>query len=154
MEELQLTGVETGFILIYYYWGYITGQLAAVLLPINSQFALGQHHVLAWCVLTALTAHAHRHSIRTRAGLFAVAEGRVAILSITRKSMDAAHERGGRMACAACGYLGIISGMLLVGWLSVFGLASDCFTALARSRCSGSASFGSWSMTTRDNIRG
>jgi malate dehydrogenase (oxaloacetate-decarboxylating)(NADP+) len=56
MGELQLTGVETGFILSIYYWGYITGQLGGGIA--SDKFTIRTWATvmfLAWCVLTALT---------------------------------------------------------------------------------------------------
>jgi MFS family permease len=111
---------------------------------------------LAWCVLTALTGACHTVSqFALVRGLFGVAEGAVANpLNKLENQWVLPHERGWAYGMLlACGYLGIISGMLLVGWLiSLWGWRAMFYGTGALTLLG--VVFGSWSMTTRDNIRG
>jgi ACS family D-galactonate transporter-like MFS transporter len=121
MDELGLTGVQTGFILSVYYWGYITGQLGGGIA--SDKFTIRSWATvmfLAWCVLTALTGACHTVTqFAVVRGLFGVAEGAVANpLNKLENQWVLPHERGWAYGMLlACGYLGIITGMLLVGWL-------------------------------------
>ena len=56
MDELGLTGVETGVILSAYYWGYIIGQLGGGIA--SDRFTIRKWATVmfgSWCILTALT---------------------------------------------------------------------------------------------------
>lgn len=126
MEELGFSGVKMGFILSIYYWGYIFGQLAG-------GFAADRLNIrrwctvlyLGWCVITVATGFCRTllqfAVVRT---IFGAAEGAV-INPITKLQNHWVfpHERGmvnGIQVCA--GYLGLVLGMPLVGWLiNVFG---------------------------------
>jgi ACS family D-galactonate transporter-like MFS transporter len=121
MDELKLTGVETGFILSVYYWGYITGQLGGGFA--SDKFTIrGWATVmfLSWCVLTALTGVCQTVTqFAIVRGLFGVAEGAVANpINKLENQWVLPRERGWVYgATLAFGYLGIIAGMLTVGWL-------------------------------------
>ncbi|TMA55009.1 MAG: MFS transporter, partial [Deltaproteobacteria bacterium] len=121
MDELGLSGVETGFILSVYYWGYIIGQLgggvAADRLSIRKWASV---MFFTWCVLTALTG-ACRSLLQFAVvrGLFGVSEGAVANpLHKLQNHWLLPHERGWVYGTTmGFGYLGLILGMPLVGWL-------------------------------------
>ncbi len=114
MNELGLSGVETGFILSVYYWGYITGQLGGGIA--SDKFTIrtwATGMFLAWCVLTALTGVCHTVTqFAIVRGLFGVAEGAVANpLNKLENQWVLPRERGGAYGMLlACGYLGIITG--------------------------------------------
>jgi len=121
MEELGFSGVQMGFILSIYYWGYLFGQLAG-------GFAADRLNIrrwctvlyLGWCVITVATGFCRTllqfAVVRT---IFGAAEGAV-INPITKLQNHWVfpRERGmvnGIQVCA--GYLGLVLGVPLVGWL-------------------------------------
>jgi len=126
MDELKLSGVETGFILSVYYWGYIAGQIGGGIA--SDRFSIrGWASVMFffWCVLTALTGMCYSvPQFALVRGFFGVAEGAVANpINKLENQWVLPHERGWVYgATLGFGYIGIITGMLLVGWLiSVWG---------------------------------
>lgn len=126
MDELGLKGVEMGFILSVYYWGYIVGQLgggvAADRLGVRKWASV---LFFFWCVLTALTGTCHAlWQFAVVRGLFGVSEGAVANpLQKLENQWVLPHERGWVYGMLiASGYLGLILGMPLVGWsITVWG---------------------------------
>ena len=121
MDELGLSGVETGFIFSVYYWGYIIGQLgggvAADRLSIRKWASV---MFFTWCVLTALTGTCRSLlQLAVVRGLFGVSEGAVANpLHKLENHWLLPHERGWVYGTTmGFGYLGLILGMPLVGWL-------------------------------------
>jgi sugar phosphate permease len=126
MDELGLSGMEMGFILSVYYWGYIAGQLGGGIAA--DRFSIRKWASVmffTWCVLTALTGVCrsllHFSIVR---GLFGVSEGSVANpLHKLENHWLLPHERGWVYGLTmGSGYLGLILGMPLVGWLiSVWG---------------------------------
>ena len=121
MDELQLTGVETGVILSAYYWGYIAGQLGGGFAADHwtiRRWATGMF--LGWCVLTALTGACRSlpHLTVVR-GLFGVSEGAVANpIHKLENHWLLPKERGWVYGMGmGFGYLGLILGTPLVAWL-------------------------------------
>ena len=121
MDELGLSGVEMGFILSVYYWGYMAGQLAGGIAA--DRFSIRKWASImffSWCVLTALTGACRSllHLAVVR-GLFGVSEGSVANpLHKLENHWLLPHERGWVYGVTmGFGYLGLILGMPLVGWL-------------------------------------
>src|ERR1700741_51535 len=56
MDELRLSGIETGLILSSYYWGYILGQLSGGVASDRLSIRKWSSLMFAgWCILTALT---------------------------------------------------------------------------------------------------
>lgn len=120
MDELQLSGVETGLILSAYYWGYIFGQL-------GGGFAADRWSIrrwasvmfFFWCILTALTGVC-RSAVQLAVvrGLFGVSEGSVANpLHKLENHWLLPNERGWVYGVSmGFGYLGLILGTPLVGW--------------------------------------
>src|SRR4051794_29530325 len=56
MDELGLSGIETGLILSSYYWGYILGQLSGGVA--SDRLSIRKWSLImfaGWCVLTVLT---------------------------------------------------------------------------------------------------
>lgn len=121
MDELHLSGVETGFILSVYYWGYIAGQIGGGIA--SDRFSIrGWASVMffLWCVLTALTGVCYSvFQFAVVRGLFGVAEGAVANpINKLENQWVLPQERGWVYgATLGFGYVGIIAGMLFVGWL-------------------------------------
>ncbi len=120
MDELGLSGVETGFILSVYYWGYIAGQIGGGIA--SDRFSIrGWASVMffSWCVLTGLTGACRSVAqFAVVRGLFGVAEGAVANpVNKLENQWLLPHERGWVYGTTVgFGYVGIIAGMLLVGW--------------------------------------
>jgi sugar phosphate permease len=121
MDELGLNGVEMGFILSIYYWGYIVGQLgggvAADRLGVRKWASV---MFFFWCVLTALTGTCRTlWQFGVVRGLFGVSEGAVANpLQKLENQWVLPSERGWVYGVLiSSGYLGLILGMPLVGWL-------------------------------------
>ena len=121
MEEFGLSGMETGFILSVYYWGYIVGHIGGGIAA--DKFGVRKWAsvmLLGWCVLTALTGACrtlgHFGIVR---GLFGVCEGAVANpLQKLENHWVLPHERGWVYGLLLFGgYLGLILGMPMVGWL-------------------------------------
>lgn len=121
MDELHLNGVETGVILSAYYWGYITGQLSGGLAADHFSIRRWASVMLfAWCVLTALTgACASLTQLLFIRGLFGASEGAVANpLHKLENHWLLPNERGWVYGMSmGFGYLGLILGTPLVGWL-------------------------------------
>jgi len=121
MDELGLSGVETGLILSVYYWGYIAGQIGGGIA--SDRFSIrGWATVMffSWCILTALTGACR--SVAQFAlvrGLFGIAEGSVANpINKLENQWLLPQERGWVYgATVGFGYLGIIAGVVVVGWL-------------------------------------
>jgi MFS family permease len=121
MDELGLSGVETGLILSVYYWGYIAGQIGGGIA--SDRFSIrGWATVmfLFWCVLTALTGTCR--SVAQFAlvrGLFGIAEGSVANPINKLENQWLLPQECGWVygATVGFGYLGIIAGVVVVGWL-------------------------------------
>jgi sugar phosphate permease len=120
MDELHLSGVETGVILSAYYWGYITGQL-------GGGFAADHWSIrrwasvmfFSWCILTALTGACRSLTqLALVRGLFGASEGAVANpLHKLENHWLLPHERGWVYGVSmGFGYLGLILGTPLVGW--------------------------------------
>jgi sugar phosphate permease len=120
-EELGLSGVEIGFILSIYYWGYIVGQLmggvAADRFKIRSWVIV---LYLGWCVTTVATGFCRTvvqfSVIRT---IFGWAEGAV-INPVTKLQNHwvLPTERGLVNGIqVGAGYMGLVIGMPIVGWL-------------------------------------
>lgn len=121
MDELGLSGVEMGFILSMYYWGYIAGQLGGGIAADRwSIRKWASVMFFTWCVLTALTG-ACRSLLQLAVvrGLFGVSEGAVANPLHKLENHWLLPQERGRVygATMGFGYLGLILGMPLVGWL-------------------------------------
>ncbi|MGE0680892.1 MAG: MFS transporter [Candidatus Binatia bacterium] len=121
MDELNLSGVETGLILSAYYWGYIVGQL-------GGGFAADRWSIrrwasvmfFFWCILTALTGVCRSIvQLAVVRGLFGVSEGSVANpLHKLENHWLLPNERGWVYGVSmGFGYLGLILGTPLVAWL-------------------------------------
>jgi sugar phosphate permease len=120
-DELGLTGVEVGFILSIYYWGYIIGQLAGGVAA--DRFRIRSWVTvlyLGWCVTTVATGFcrtvAQFSVIRV---VFGLAEGAV-INPVTKLQNHwvLPNERGlVNGVQVGAGYMGLVIGMPIVGWL-------------------------------------
>jgi MFS family permease len=121
MDKLHLNSVETGVILSAYYWGYITGQLSGGFAADHfSMRRWASIMLFAWCVLTALTgACASLTQLMFVRGLFGASEGAVANpLHKLENHWLLPNERGWVYGMSmGFGYLGLILGTPLVGWL-------------------------------------
>jgi len=121
MDELGLTGVEMGLILSAYYWGYIIGQLGGGVA--SDRFSIRKWASVmfaSWCVLTALTGLCRSlGQFAVVRGLFGVAEGSVANpINKLENNWLLPNERGWVYgATVGSGYLGLIIGLPLVGWI-------------------------------------
>ncbi len=121
MDELQFDGMQMGFVLSVYYWGYLLGNFSSGL--VSDQVRLRRATswmILFWSALTALTGAC---SALWQFGiirlLFGISEG--ATVNFTHKVQNnwlLPAERG-RVYGVFIGfaYLGIAFGMPLVGWL-------------------------------------
>jgi sugar phosphate permease len=121
MDELKLSGVETGVILSAYYWGYITGQLSGGLAADRWSIRRWATIMLFfWCILTALTGACRSLAqLMLVRGLFGLAEGAVANpIHKLENHWLLPHERGRVYGLSmGFGYLGLILGTPLVAWL-------------------------------------
>lgn len=121
MDELGLTGVETGIILSAYYWGYIVGQLGGGVASDRFKIRKWASVMFAsWCILTALTGLCRSvGQFAIVRGLFGVSEGSVANpINKLENNWLLPGERGWVYgATVGSGYLGLIVGLPLVGWL-------------------------------------
>src|SRR5215813_15223946 len=121
MDELGLSGVETGFILSAYYWGYIAGQLGGGVA--SDRFSIRKWASVMfsfWCVLTVLTGACRSiGQFAVVRGLFGVSEGSVANpINKLENHWLLPNERGLVYgATAGAGYCGLIVGLPLVSWL-------------------------------------
>ena len=126
MDELGLTGIEMGLVLSVYYWGYILGQLSGGVA--SDRLSIRKWSTLmfaGWCVLTALTGLCRSigQFVVVR-GLFGVSEGWVANpINKLENNWLLPNERGWVYgATVGFGYVGLIVGLPLIGWLiSVWG---------------------------------
>jgi ACS family D-galactonate transporter-like MFS transporter len=121
MDELGLTGVETGIVLSAYYWGYIFGQLGGGVASDRFKIRKWASIMFAsWCVLTALTGMCRSvGQFAVVRGLFGVSEGSVANpINKLENNWLLPTERGWVYgATVGSGYVGLIVGLPLVGWL-------------------------------------
>src|SRR5262245_25423751 len=80
MDDLGLSGIETGFILSVYYWGYILGQLSGGVASDRLSIRKWSSMMFAsWCILTALTGLCRSvGQFAVVRGLFGISEGWVA----------------------------------------------------------------------------
>lgn len=121
MDDLGLSGIETGFILSSYYWGYILGQLAGGVA--SDRLSIRKWSTLmfaGWCVLTALTGMCRTvGQFALVRGLFGISEGWVANpINKLENNWLLPNERGWVYgATVGFGYVGLIVGLPLVGWL-------------------------------------
>ena len=121
MHELSFNGMQMGFVLSVYYWGYLFGNFSGGIvsdrLPLRS---LTSGLILTWCGLTALTGLCHSlwqfGLVRL---LFGLAEGATANLMHKLQNNWLLPQERGRGYGIFIGfvYLGIALGMPLVGWL-------------------------------------
>ncbi len=121
MDELGLSGVQMGLVLSTYYWGYIAGQLGGGIAADRWSIRKWASVMFsAWCMLTALTG-ACRSLLQLAVvrGLFGVSEGAVANPLHKLENHWLLPQERGRVygATMGFGYLGLILGMPLVGWL-------------------------------------
>jgi len=121
MDELKLTGVETGIVLSAYYWGYIAGQLGGGFASDHWTIRRWATVIFfCWCILTALTG-ACRSLLQLAIvrGLFGVSEGAVANpIHKLENYWLLPNERGWVYGMGmGFGYLGLILGTPLVAWL-------------------------------------
>jgi MFS transporter, ACS family, glucarate transporter len=126
MDELGLTGIEMGLVLSVYYWGYILGQLSGGVA--SDRLSIRKWSTLmfaGWCVLTALTGLCRSvGQFAIVRGLFGVSEGWVANpINKLENNWLLPNERGWVYgATVGFGYVGLIVGLPLIGWLiSVWG---------------------------------
>lgn len=121
MDELGLSGIETGLILSAYYWGYILGQLGGGVA--SDRFTIRKWASVmfaSWCVLTALTGFCRSvGQFAVVRGLFGVSEGAVANpINKLENNWLLPNERGWVYgATVGFGYFGLIVGLPLIGWL-------------------------------------
>jgi len=121
MDDLGLSGIETGLILSSYYWGYILGQLSGGVA--SDRLSIRKWSTLmfaGWCVLTALTGMCRTvGQFAVVRGLFGVSEGWVANpINKLENNWLLPNERGWVYgATVGFGYVGLIVGLPLVGWL-------------------------------------
>jgi ACS family D-galactonate transporter-like MFS transporter len=125
-EELGLSGVEIGFILSVYYWGYIIGQLVGGIAADRLKIRLWVTLLyLGWCVITAATGFCRTVAqFAVVRSVFGFAEGAV-INPVTKLQNHwvLPNERGLVQGIqVGFGYLGLVIGLPVVGWLiAVFG---------------------------------
>ncbi len=120
-QELGLSGVEIGFILSIYYWGYIIGQLIGGIAADRFKIRLWVIlFYLGWCAVTVATGFCRTilqfSFART---VFGFAEGAV-INPVTKLQNHwvLPNERGLVNGIqVGSGYLGLVIGMPVVGWL-------------------------------------
>ena len=121
MAELGLDGMQMGFILSVYYWGYLLGNFSGGLVSDRVHLrGLTTVLMIGWCALTALTGlcHALWQFALVRL-LFGLAEGATAnLMHKLQNNWLLPTERGrGYGIFIGFVYLGIAFGMPLVGWL-------------------------------------
>jgi len=121
MSELGFDGMQMGFILSIYYWGYLFGNFSGGIISDQLRLrALSTWMILLWCVLTALTGACHtlwQFSIVRL--LFGFSEGITAnLMHKLQNNWLLPTERGrGYGIFIGFVYLGVALGMPLVGWL-------------------------------------
>ena len=121
MGDLGFDGMQMGFILSVYYWGYLLGNFSGGLVSDRVHLrGLTTALMIGWCVLTALTGlcHALWQFALVRL-LFGLAEGATAnLMHKLQNNWLLPTERGrGYGIFIGFVYLGIAFGMPLVGWL-------------------------------------
>ncbi len=121
MNELGFDGMQMGFVLSVYYWGYLFGNFSGGILSDQLRLrALSTLMILLWCVLTALTGACHSlwqfGIVRL---LFGLSEGATANLMHKLQNNWLLPAERGRAYGIFVGfvYLGVAFGMPLVGWL-------------------------------------
>jgi ACS family glucarate transporter-like MFS transporter len=121
MNELGFDGMQMGFILSIYYWGYLFGNFSGGIISDQLRLrGLTTGLVLMWCGLTALTGLCHSlwqfSLVRL---LFGLAEGATANLMHKLQNNWLLPKERGRGYGIFIGfvYLGVALGMPLVGWL-------------------------------------
>jgi MFS transporter, ACS family, D-galactonate transporter len=121
MSELGFDGMQMGFVLSIYYWGYLFGNFSGGIMSDQLRLrALSTGMILMWCVLTALTGACHTlwqfGVVRLLFGLF---EGATAnLMHKLQNNWLLPAERGrGYGIFIGFVYLGVAFGMPLVGWL-------------------------------------
>lgn len=121
MDGLGLSGVEMGVVLSMYYWGYIAGQLGGGIAADRwSIRKWASVMFFTWCVLTTLTGVCRSLlQLAVVRGLFGVSEGAVANPLHKLENHWLLPQERGRVygITMGFGYLGLILGMPLVGWL-------------------------------------
>lgn len=121
MGDLGFDGMQMGFILSVYYWGYLLGNFSGGLVSDRVHLrGLTTALMIGWCALTALTGlcHALWQFALVRL-LFGLAEGATAnLMHKLQNNWLLPTERGrGYGIFIGFVYLGIAFGMPLVGWL-------------------------------------
>lgn len=121
MNELNFDGMQMGFILSIYYWGYLFGNFSGGIVSDQLRLrGLMTGLILIWCGLTALTGLCHSlwqfSLVRL---LFGLAEGATANLMHKLQNNWLLPKERGRGYGIFIGfvYLGVALGMPLVGWL-------------------------------------
>ena len=121
MAELGFDGMQMGFILSVYYWGYLLGNFSGGLVSDRVHLrGLTTLLMLSWCALTALTGLCHSlWQFGVVRLLFGLAEGATAnLMHKLQNNWLLPTERGrGYGIFIGFVYLGIALGMPLVGWL-------------------------------------
>ena len=121
MAELGFDGMQMGFILSVYYWGYLLGNFSGGLVSDRVRLrGLTTVLMLTWCALTALTGLCHGlWQLALVRLLFGLAEGATANLMHKLQNNWLLPKERGRGYGVFIGfvYLGIAFGMPLVGWL-------------------------------------
>ena len=121
MGDLGFDGMQMGFILSVYYWGYLLGNFSGGLVSDRVHLrGLTTALMIGWCALTALTGlcHALWQFALVRL-LFGLAEGATANLMHKLQNNWLLPKERGRGYGIFIGFvfLGIAFGMPLVGWL-------------------------------------
>lgn len=121
MNELGFDGMQMGFVLSIYYWGYLFGNFSGGIISDQLRLrGLTTGLILIWCGLTALTGLCHSlwqfSLVRL---LFGLAEGATANLMHKLQNNWLLPKERGRGYGIFIGfvYLGVALGMPLVGWL-------------------------------------
>lgn len=121
MNELGFDGVQMGFVLSIYYWGYLFGNFSGGIISDQLRLrALSAWMILAWCGLTALTGACHTlWQFAIVRMLFGLSEGATANLMHKLQNNWLLPTERGRAYGIFIGfvYLGVAFGMPLVGWL-------------------------------------
>lgn len=121
MKELGLSGVEMGFILSAFFWGYIFGNLGGGVASDNLNIRrFTSVMLLLWCAMTAMTGFCRNilHFALVR-GAFGLSEGAaVGPFNKLQNNWLLPQERGRYWGIfLGFAYLGVAFGLPLVGWL-------------------------------------